>query len=46
MRGVALALGGSPDAFEGDKAGDPFWVFRLIGYPAWNGINMEDDVGW
>ncbi|XP_073274465.1 homoarginine-6-hydroxylase 2-ODD-C23 isoform X2 [Primulina huaijiensis] len=33
MRGIALALGGSMDAFEGSRAGDPFWVFRIIGYP-------------
>ncbi|CAD6335691.1 unnamed protein product [Miscanthus lutarioriparius] len=33
MRGIALALGGAIDAFEGDTAGDPFWVLRLIGYP-------------
>ncbi|WOL00480.1 putative 2-oxoglutarate-dependent dioxygenase [Canna indica] len=33
MRGIALALGGPSDAFEGELAGDPFWVMRLIGYP-------------
>lgn len=33
MRGIALALGGSVDEFEGEIAGDPFWVFRIIGYP-------------
>ncbi|RWR81417.1 putative 2-oxoglutarate-dependent dioxygenase [Cinnamomum micranthum f. kanehirae] len=33
MRGIAVALGGSPDTFEGEIAGDPFWVFRIIGYP-------------
>ncbi|XP_023763150.1 probable 2-oxoglutarate-dependent dioxygenase At3g50210 isoform X2 [Lactuca sativa] len=33
MRGIALALGGSVDEFEGKIAGDPFWVFRIIGYP-------------
>ncbi|XP_074564032.1 homoarginine-6-hydroxylase 2-ODD-233 isoform X2 [Curcuma longa] len=33
MRGIALALGGPPDAFEREKAGDSFWVMRLIGYP-------------
>ncbi|KAJ4816366.1 2-oxoglutarate (2OG) and Fe(II)-dependent oxygenase superfamily protein [Rhynchospora pubera] len=33
MRGIALALGAPIDAFEGDCAGDPFWVFRLMCYP-------------
>nr|WHE05787.1 putative vittatine 11-hydroxylase [Crinum x powellii] len=33
MRGLALALGGPADAFEGDIAGDAFWMMRLIGYP-------------
>ncbi|XP_050365797.1 probable 2-oxoglutarate-dependent dioxygenase At3g50210 [Argentina anserina] len=33
MRGIALALGGSPYEFEGERAGDAFWVMRLIGYP-------------
>jgi isopenicillin N synthase-like dioxygenase len=33
MRGIAMALGGKADAFEGEIAGDPFWVLRLIGYP-------------
>lgn len=33
MRGIALALGGPADAFEGDIGGDPYWVMRLIGYP-------------
>ncbi|KAK3221825.1 hypothetical protein Dsin_008850 [Dipteronia sinensis] len=33
MRGIALALGGSPYEFEGERAGDPFWVSRMIGYP-------------
>ncbi|CAL9184964.1 unnamed protein product [Musa hybrid cultivar] len=38
MRGIALALGGPPDAFEGDRAGDSFWVMRLIGYPVLSDI--------
>ena len=42
MRGIALALGGSPYEFEGDRAGDPFWVMRIIGYP---GVS-SDDIGW
>nr|GMC83122.1 probable 2-oxoglutarate-dependent dioxygenase At3g49630 [Ipomoea batatas]GMC99235.1 probable 2-oxoglutarate-dependent dioxygenase At3g49630 [Ipomoea batatas] len=33
MRGIALALGGSVDEIEGEIAGDPFWVLRIIGYP-------------
>lgn len=33
IRGIALALGGSVDEIEGEKAGDPFWVLRIIGYP-------------
>lgn len=49
MRGIALALGGSPDEFEGERAGDPFWVMRLIGYPGVsyeNGQDMsENDTG-
>ncbi|KAJ7944454.1 2-oxoglutarate (2OG) and Fe(II)-dependent oxygenase superfamily protein [Quillaja saponaria] len=42
MRGIALALGGSPDEFEGDRAGDPFWVMRLIGYPGVSTANGTD----
>ncbi|CAB62300.1 flavonol synthase-like protein [Arabidopsis thaliana] len=34
LRGISLALAGSPYEFEGKMAGDPFWVMRLIGYPA------------
>ncbi|KAK9285777.1 hypothetical protein L1049_024978 [Liquidambar formosana] len=49
MRGVALALGGSPDEFEGERAGDPFWVMRIIGYPGVSGANGQDipenDIG-
>lgn len=33
MRGIALALGAPAEAFEGEIAGDPFCVVRLIGYP-------------
>ncbi|KAI3893744.1 hypothetical protein MKW92_026959 [Papaver armeniacum] len=33
LRGLALALGGCPGEFEGERAGDPFWVMRFIGYP-------------
>lgn len=50
MRGIALALGGSQDEFEGSRAGDAFWVMRLIGYP---GVSLENgqkkpenDIGW
>lgn len=52
MRGIALALGGSPYEFEGKIAGDPFWVMRLIGYPVVsvkNGKNVsanDIDIGW
>ncbi|KAL6530137.1 hypothetical protein OROMI_028782 [Orobanche minor] len=48
MRGIALALGGPMDVFEGNRAGDPFWVLRVIGYPV-NGNkipNEQNDVGW
>uniref|UniRef100_A0A803NQD1 Non-haem dioxygenase N-terminal domain-containing protein n=1 Tax=Cannabis sativa TaxID=3483 RepID=A0A803NQD1_CANSA len=30
MRGIALALGGSPYEFVGDRAGDPFWVVQSL----------------
>ncbi|KAL2906327.1 hypothetical protein RDABS01_005037 [Bienertia sinuspersici] len=40
MRGIALALGGSFNELEGNIAGDPFWVMRLIGYPV---ISMENN---
>ncbi|KAI3916013.1 hypothetical protein MKW98_004454 [Papaver atlanticum] len=33
LRGLALALGGCPKECEGERAGDPFWVMRFIGYP-------------
>ncbi|KAG8056388.1 hypothetical protein GUJ93_ZPchr0002g24995 [Zizania palustris] len=47
MRGIALALGGPVDVFEGRMAGDPFWVCRLIGYPVSNDIPEEQrtDIG-
>ncbi|KAH8503333.1 hypothetical protein H0E87_014565 [Populus deltoides] len=49
MRGIALALGGSADEFEGERAGDAFWVLRVIGYPgvsSTNGQNApENDIG-
>jgi len=35
MRGIALALGGPVDAFEGTIAGDPYWGIRLVSYPGW-----------
>ncbi|KAK3022301.1 hypothetical protein RJ639_046159 [Escallonia herrerae] len=41
MRGIALALGGSVDELEGKRAGDPFWVFRIIGYP---GVSCGQDM--
>ncbi len=48
MQGIALALGGPVDAFEGRTAGDPFWVCRLIGYPVSTDIVEEHrtDIGW
>ncbi|XP_021275364.1 probable 2-oxoglutarate-dependent dioxygenase At3g50210 [Herrania umbratica] len=39
MRGIALALGASPDEFEGERGGDAFWMVRLNGYP---GISLVD----
>ncbi|XVF15511.1 hypothetical protein REPUB_Repub09cG0160200 [Reevesia pubescens] len=49
MRGIALALGGLPDEFEGERGGDAFWVMRLIGYPVASTANgkctTENDVG-
>ncbi|KAL5556941.1 hypothetical protein UlMin_039177 [Ulmus minor] len=49
LRGIALALGGSPYEFEGDRAGDAFWVTRIIGYPGKSLINgtakPENDIG-
>ncbi|CAN0918064.1 Probable 2-oxoglutarate-dependent dioxygenase At3g50210 [Linum grandiflorum] len=42
MQGIALALGGSASEFEGDIAGQPFWVLRIIGYP---GVIAEDANG-
>ncbi|RRT82041.1 hypothetical protein BHE74_00007037 [Ensete ventricosum] len=48
MRGIALALGGPPNAFEGDRAGDSFWVMRLLGYPVLSDIPemQRTDTGW
>ena len=50
MRGITLALGASADAFEGEIAGDPFWVLRIIGYPGLSHANGQDmqknGVGW
>ncbi|XP_021301217.1 probable 2-oxoglutarate-dependent dioxygenase At3g50210 isoform X1 [Herrania umbratica] len=49
MRGIALALGGLPDEFEGERGGDAFWVMRLIGYPGVSTANgkctPENDIG-
>lgn len=30
LGGIALALGGSPYEFEGDRAGDAFWACRIM----------------
>lgn len=50
MRGIALALGGSPNEFEGKRAGDAFWVMRIIGYPVISSANgqemLKNDIGW
>ncbi|XP_006855229.2 probable 2-oxoglutarate-dependent dioxygenase At3g49630 isoform X2 [Amborella trichopoda] len=46
LKGIALALGGSPNTFEGERAGDPFWGMRIIGYPECTDIRrieMQDD---
>ncbi|XVE82833.1 hypothetical protein DITRI_Ditri16bG0037400 [Diplodiscus trichospermus] len=49
LRGIALALGGLPDDFEGERGGDAFWVMRLIGYPGASTANgkctRENDIG-
>ncbi|CAA0385437.1 unnamed protein product [Arabidopsis thaliana] len=47
LRGISLALAGSPYEFEGKMAGDPFWVMRLIGYPGAEFTNgqPENDIG-
>ncbi|KAF3972758.1 hypothetical protein CMV_003765 [Castanea mollissima] len=42
MRGISLALTGSPEEFEGRRAGDAFWVMRIIGYP---GVPTADGPG-
>jgi len=44
MQGIALALGGPRDLFEGERAGDPFWIFRVIGYPPINISNHDPDT--
>ncbi|CAN6283056.1 unnamed protein product [Urochloa humidicola] len=41
MRGIALALGGPIDAFEGAIAGDPYWAVRLICYPVSSDVPEE-----
>lgn len=33
LRGIALGLGLDEDFFTGERAGDPFWVMRVIHYP-------------
>ncbi|KAL1195058.1 putative 2-oxoglutarate-dependent dioxygenase [Cardamine amara subsp. amara] len=45
LRGISLALGGSPYEFEGKMVGDPFWVMRIIGYPGVHVNNQENDIG-
>ena len=50
MRGIALALCALPESFEGELAGNPFWVMRLIGYPVLSDAKIPEmqgnDVGW
>lgn len=50
MQGIALALGGPRDLFEGERAGDPFWIFRVIGYPPVRNLShvgdADGEVGW
>ncbi|TVU51152.1 hypothetical protein EJB05_02560, partial [Eragrostis curvula] len=41
MRGIALALGGPVNAFEGTVAGDPYWAVRLINYPVSSDVPAE-----
>jgi isopenicillin N synthase-like dioxygenase len=43
MQGIALALGGPRDLFEGERAGDPFWILRVIGYPPVNNLSNVGD---
>jgi len=43
LRGISLALGGSPYEFEGKMLTDPFWIMRILGYP---GVNQENVIGW
>ncbi|XP_049933100.1 probable 2-oxoglutarate-dependent dioxygenase At3g50210 isoform X2 [Nymphaea colorata] len=45
LRGIALALGGSPYTFEGERAGDTFWAMRLLSYPGSTEKMVEDGVG-
>lgn len=50
MRGIALALGASPDEFEGERGGDAFWMVRLNGYPGISLVDgqdvQENEIGW
>ncbi|EOA25663.1 hypothetical protein CARUB_v10019014mg [Capsella rubella] len=42
LRGISLALGGSPYEFEGKMMQDPFWIMRILGYP---GVNQDNVIG-
>ncbi|KAG6558236.1 hypothetical protein Mapa_000419 [Marchantia paleacea] len=44
MEAIGLALVGSRDAFEGSRAGNPFWLLRVIGYPPME--QKVTEVGW
>lgn len=46
MHALALALGGPRDAFEGERAGDPFWILRVIGYPPAQALEDFEIIGW
>ncbi|KAI0510951.1 hypothetical protein KFK09_011562 [Dendrobium nobile] len=50
MQGIALALGVPPETFEGESAGNSFWVMGIIGYPAHTDyglptlVNQDDGI--
>jgi isopenicillin N synthase-like dioxygenase len=45
IQGIALALSGKKDAFGGKRAGDPFWILRVIGYPPMKKSDFEVGCG-
>ncbi|XP_061362914.1 probable LRR receptor-like serine/threonine-protein kinase At1g14390 [Gastrolobium bilobum] len=50
LNAIAIQATKSTDEFEGQRAGDPFWVMRLVGYPGVSTVNgtnvMKNDIGW